>query len=321
MAIPCSNNHKLRLFVGEGNFSYTEAVIEKHKVQHPDLAKSIIATEFYTEEYYKNQGELIPVCDDEAEILDFQPSGEIDTLERIKRLKTLGVKVILGLDATKLQDCKDLPSRIPRIHWNLPLNEEPMKPFDQLLSQFFRSCREKQEVGDRVSITLLQGANKSPQASNGFLPDWMFQQAHKAKVVSASSYSGYKLIKKRKFQDGSSKRYPLYITRNSYSGKPLKETQITCIREFIFEKVTSSVAIEKNKSVGETWEKFKKFVQEATPKIEIQPCNYVADQEKRTSFYYECDSGNESSDYSDSEAQIEQVQKKLSKTKVSKEEE
>lgn len=276
----CSGKHRTRLFVGEGNFSYTEAIIEKHKEKHPNLANSIIATELMEESDLK--GSMRCVSKDEGKKIVYVSQ------ERIERLKEKGVRVLFKIDCTQLHGNPAL-NNISRIHWNLPLNDEPKGSFGDLLTGFFMSCRKVQQVRDRVYITLLQGDNKSKPRGK-MAPDWIYQQGYKARLIISSSVCGYKLIKKRAFRDeGKSSRYEKYITRNSYDGRPLNKQQIQHIREFVFEKQAEEIK-------SEDLEDLQKYTDPQKSKIKVKK---FAGYE--TYIYYDCPTDDDSSDYSEPE--------------------
>lgn len=278
----CSGNHRTRLFVGEGNFSYTEAIIEKHKDKHPNLAKSIIATELMDESDLKTTSRCRIVRKDNGTELIY------NDLERIKRLKEKGVQVLFNINCTKLHDNPDFKN-ISRIHWNLPLNDDPNTSFGDLLTCFFISCRKVQRVGDRVYITLLQGKNKSIPRGK-MAPDWIFQQGYKARLAISSSVCGYKLIKKRAFYDeGKSSRYEKYITRNSFDGRSLDQNQMQHIREFVFEQQEEEIK-------SEDLEDLQKYTDPQKSKIKVKK---FAGYETYT--YYDCPTDDDSSDYSEPE--------------------
>ncbi len=297
----CSGNHRTRLFVGEGNFSFTEALVTKHLTKHPNLAEAIIATELITEKELKSN------CD-RVGFDDMEPQGEIETLNRIAALKELGIQIHLGVDGTKLHEQEFLKGKIiSRIHWNLPLNAQREGNFKALLYSFFVSCRAIQKSGDRIYITLLQGKNKEAPKSN-FVPDWIFQQGYKAHIVTKSAPAGYKLIKKRKFLEDGLSRYPGYITRNSFSGKPLSQDQTKCIREFIFEK-------QKKCCVQTDIKDFQTFT-DPNEEIKVKYCPIKIKDKTFNYAYYDCDTEDDSSDYSISDS--EEITEKSKELKTNK---
>ncbi|NGX31387.1 MAG: hypothetical protein K940chlam8_00755 [Chlamydiae bacterium] len=152
---------KRRLFVGELDLSYTEALINKHKDTHLRLASSITATELGN-----------PATD--------------DALQRVKRLMKQGVRVLFGIDAKQLH-ITFKGQRFQRIHWNGPFGGSSPKDreaFQGTVPLFFKACTQIQTVKDRVHVTLA-GDDAYRQLENTLLAG-----ATKAK---------YRLIRKRVF--------------------------------------------------------------------------------------------------------------------------
>lgn len=126
-----------RLFVGEGDFSFTQSYIARH----PGRAKYIVATEF-----------------------DKEVSEEIKA--RLDDLIEKGVSIQLGVDCTQLNlQLSVLIKKFRRIHFNFPWAYNPdtesrranYKTDDcnqQLIEGFFQSAKTLQEVGDRIHVTL-----------------------------------------------------------------------------------------------------------------------------------------------------------------------
>jgi len=218
----CQGNHKKRLIVGDGNFSFTEALINKHdkKAHHTSkysLAHSIIATD------YKDQSD----CDDcELEWFgEFWSWALCDGCKRIQKLLNSGVTVLLGVDGTRLHHNKYLkPFKFSRIHWNCPHDGSSMKEqtLPKLIGSFFMSCAKIQKASHRVHVTLAQPGEKNH-----------FYQGYYYNIVGAASIAGYALIKKRLFD---SNRYPGYhhVQTNSNTSAPVTEEGM---REFVFEKL------------------------------------------------------------------------------------
>ena len=118
-----------RLFVGEGDFSFTCGYIKKH----PELAEYITATEVY----------------DESELRDRNLVG------RVEALTYHGVNIFLGVDATKLHDT--FPNALfDRIHWNLPWdgNSYHHQTLPHLIRQFFDSSSKLQKDGGCIHLTI-----------------------------------------------------------------------------------------------------------------------------------------------------------------------
>ncbi len=206
-SIPC----KRRLFIGEGTFSFTEALIKKHIQTHPSLSCSIVATELHKrEEIYVYEGK------DEF--------NQFDTkfLERMTFLHDKQVDVRFGFDGQRIHKIsKDV--RFERIHWNCPFgfsSPPDRNVFKTVIPNFFRSCSEVQEPGDRIHVTLSQPDD-----------EYFITRQKENPIVLGATSANYRLIRKRDF---GSHRYPGYIhTKTGTTEKYLgggKE------REFVFEK-------------------------------------------------------------------------------------
>lgn len=157
--LPCLTKLKPRLFVGEGDFSYTEALLKKHEQTHPELGKAITATE------YKG-----------------------DHQARWKALQKKGVKIFTEVDGCKLHEAFK-GQRFKRIHWNLPFGvAKDREAFRSVIPQFFKACAELQKRKDRVHVTLMQ-------EPDGY---WKFRQRENPIVLGATSEE-YRLIRKRRF--------------------------------------------------------------------------------------------------------------------------
>nr|NGX52663.1 hypothetical protein [Candidatus Anoxychlamydiales bacterium] len=123
-------SYKKRLIVGDGNFSYTEDLINQHKDTHPDLAKSITPTE----------------------ITDWYLS-DADTKKRVQKLMEEGVKFLFDVDATTIHE-KFKSKRFHRIHWNCPFGSSG--PIPEKIEKFYKSASDLQKPFDRVHMTLAQ---------------------------------------------------------------------------------------------------------------------------------------------------------------------
>lgn len=163
--------YKERLFIGDGDFSYSEAFIKKHAATHPELAKSITATEL------------------------LEPTGT--TIKTIQFLLSQGMTVLFGIDAQKIHQAFPR-KRFKRIHWNCPFgdaSQDARDKFKEVVPVFFQSCHQMQLPMDRVHVTLMQ--------SEGY--SYIRQQENP--IVLGSTLAGYRLIRKRRF---GSQRYPGY---------------------------------------------------------------------------------------------------------------
>ncbi len=213
---PCSGNHKQRLFVGEGNFSFTEAFIQKHDAKWghaptQSLGRSIWATELQPPDSLNGNGEATA---------------------RIDRLKEKGVFILFGVDGAALHAEQTLDGKkFPRIHWNCPHDgsQYQKQSLPPIIEAFFQSCRKMQSPQDRVHITLAQPTPPPSKPKN--LKE--FYQGMIYDIVRASTLAGYKLIKKRVF---GQERYPEYHhtqTVTSAEAPVIKQG----MREFVFEQI------------------------------------------------------------------------------------
>ncbi|MBS0648236.1 MAG: DUF2431 domain-containing protein [Verrucomicrobia bacterium] len=187
---------KERLFIGEGDFSFTAAFIEKHQQSHPKLASAITATE-----------------------LD-KPTKE-ETLKRITQLQDKRVKFLFGIDG-QLLDQIFKGKRFRRIHWNCPyvdFTTSNREAFKDVIPKFFLSCSQLQLTQDRVHITLMQ-------EKDGY---WRKRQEENP-IVKGATLAGYRLIRKRLF---GAERYPGYEHVKTDKKSHGKNEEM---REFVFEK-------------------------------------------------------------------------------------
>ena len=202
---------KSRLFVGEGGFSYTCALLNKHSDK--PLAQAITATDYKAQELYHILSED-----------GFDRSKPLS--ERIENLRNRGVRVEFNVDASKIDE-HFKGQKFARIHWNCPYRvkvgdrdgEGSVIRFRKVVPAFFQAANKLQSVGNRVHISL----TKDP--------------VHGAKqwdnpIVLAAILGNYRLIRKRIFNDV---RYPGYIHVLSSGGLyDLGGVE----REFVFEKLS-----------------------------------------------------------------------------------
>jgi hypothetical protein len=197
---------KSRLFVGEGSFTYTDALLRKHGKDKPGLAKAITATEYRSQEKI----EAIPGVE-----------------KRLQKLIGLGAHLYTNVDARKIEKLFK-GKRFKRIHWNIPHDGSDFKAqtLPPIISDFFQSCAKVQKDGDRVHISLPQ-----PRKKRG---GYDFYQGYIYNLVKASEDAGYKLIRKRKF---NAERYPGYEhTRTNAAGSSAPVVD-EFAREFVFRKI------------------------------------------------------------------------------------
>ncbi len=295
----CSGQHKPRLLIGEGNFSFALALINKHDSltsHNPDksLAHSIVATEL-KEEIHCSDCDLMDLFSD----LEVSPTQNdapekpelcnkcIETTLRIDELEKKGVKVKLGIDGRKLHKIEEFKQKkFKRIHWNCPHDGEDIKnqTLPPIILAFFKSCRKMQEPNDRVHITLAQ-----PPGKKGFYQGYVYGIAH------AATLSGYVLVKKRKFDQD---RYPGYEHVMTGTNKTATVTEEGS-REFVFKKIDRESFKNARKAVEK---KFKKLLLKPLIKQMMQfsenkfSCIYKASYQT-PGHYFVCSSDEDSSDY------------------------
>ncbi len=249
---------KKRLLIGEGNFTFTEALLSKHQDTHPKLSQSIIATEL-----------LAPV---NQEVID-----------RVFFLQKQGVEILFDVDAKNIGRFFK-GRRFERIHWNCPFGDKDPKSretFQKVLPLFFQSCSSLQLIGDRIHVTLVQ---EEPTSSNGY---WKIRQKENP-IVEASVLAGYGLIRKRHFGTDRYTQYCHSKTRQeqSYSGGDEK-------REFVFEKVAEKVSkptfLDKAMALKDPTKK--EYLVKTDKKENPEPADFYFEcsSDEESSDYYESD--------------------------------
>lgn len=192
------NYHK-RLIIGEADFSYTNALLEKHS----DLSPHIIATELETEN----------------SLLEIYP----DTFAKnIENLRQKGVKVDFGVDARNI-GTQYRGKIFDRIQFNFPndrSNYSTSRSMAQLMKEFFEEASKLQNDGNRVHVVI-------PTYRDPFYQVWYG-------IYDASREASYKLVKKRKFTNMDYKRYPKY--NHCQTGGHEEVEAAKQGREFVFEK-------------------------------------------------------------------------------------
>lgn len=269
--LPKTQRYKKRLFIGEGSseeaFSYTEAIINKHKHTHPNLGKSIIATELESPKTY-----------DEIE-------------DRLAYLTSKGVTIRFGINGTALE--KDFQGqKFKRIHWTCPFgggSDIAKEQFKTVMPAFFRSASSLQDIKDRIHVVLAcRGKGK-----------WSKTRQEENPIVLGATAAGYRLIRKRAFSEA---RYPGYRHEKTAGGSGKIPDRKS---EFVFEKTAIKILgitdlafaktlinpREKTYSIKTDVETKKP----STKKEEIKPVGL----EK---YYFECSTDEDSSDYYEEES-------------------
>jgi hypothetical protein len=219
---PKKSRYKLRLFVGEGAFSYTVAFLLKH----PELAGSIVATEL----------------DSIEELREKHHAFE----ENMFFLRSMNVDVRFGIDAMALHEDSGLKKEhFKRIHFNFPYcdHDSGNKKTRRLLENFFMSAGQLQHTGDRIYVVL-------PKPNNVW--DRKRREGVAYAIYSACTRAGYQYIKKRQFGKERYPRYEHVMTRGSGSANVAEDS-----REYIFEK--KEVLLPLREQVEEVIEKLREY--------------------------------------------------------------
>ena len=287
----CSGRHKTRLLIGEGNFSYAWALINKHdsKAKHSfetSLGHAVIATELQEKiscvvcerlhfslslnENSENSEQQDLPCDECAKAME-------ERTERIKELRERGVKILFGIDGTNIHETFK-GERISRIHWNCPhdgsnFHNQTLPP---IIKKFFVSCAKIQQLNDRVHMALVEQP---------------FYQGYVYNIFPAVLQAGYVLIKKRRFDVSRYKEYKHMRTKRSSAGVDKK------MYEFIFQKVDINLRQickeTKNKNGKVCFKKLnEKLVGFSPKKYTIEETEFY--QKAKT--YFSCKSDSDSSD-------------------------
>ncbi|MBS0615869.1 MAG: DUF2431 domain-containing protein [Verrucomicrobia bacterium] len=301
----CSGAHKSRLFIGDGNFSYTEAFIQKHdtKVGHNQqnsLAHSITSTELVAKihctmcDLFSDLEDLNISSTDKSSEKNPKPSSSCndcsEIIKRIEDLKKMGVTVVLGVDATTISNDERFKTlKFSRIHWNCPHDGSEFKAqtLPPIIEKFFLECSKIQDPKGRIHMTLAQ-----PNGKKSFYQGYVYD------ITRGARKAGYTLIKKRKFE---MTRYPGYQHTQTKCKSKASVTD-EGLREFVFEKADpntfqkiSETATEKTKE-GKLVVKIKDRLEGLT-KLSEKKCVINSDSfYDQHRFYYLCSSDEDSSD-------------------------
>ena len=262
---------KSRLFIGEGDFSFTKVLICEHESTHPNLCKAIIATDLtatHLEGCYTDQ--------------DIEKQNQLK--ERIEDLQQQGVTVLFGIDAEEIHRTFK-GRRFKRIQWNCPFGGATLparEEFKNTIPRFFQSCSNLQLPDDRVHVTLMQKSGDY----------WKIRQKENS-IVLGSAEAGYRLIRKRSFQTYGKKRYLGYT--HVKTGKTEAYSSGGEEQEFIFEKtneVFPKATLEQARNLMDPHKKKYeiKSDNEGEKNLSLQECYFVCSTDEDSSDYYESDS-------------------------------
>ncbi|CAF1039467.1 unnamed protein product [Adineta ricciae] len=254
-------NCKTRLLIGEGDFSFTEALIKKHKATRPKLPKAIIASDWT------------------ATHLTCISTGDKEQLEkRIVDLKQCGVTVLFGINAEHIH-LTFKGKKFKRIQWNCPFGESTRRgEFQPTICRFFQACSSLQLLSDRVHVTLMQKSG-----------DYWKKRQQEIPIVSGSVAAGYRLIRKRSFRIFGKDRYPGY--KHVRTGKTEAYSSGGEEQEFVFEKTSqifTSPGLEKARElIDPNKKKYQINTDEQNPSLE--KCYFECSTDEDSSDYYESD--------------------------------
>ncbi len=211
-----------RLFLGEGDFSFTKAFYEKHNKKHirPRIAASEISKK---DELIKTHGK------------GFE--------KHIKELERLGIRILFNVDATKIDTHKTLhrKERYTRIHFNFPHNRNgnvmENGSLREIIHDFFKAANNIQDMGDKVLISIPDRHPKAEYGSQEYR-----HQMHLALtygLAESSIKNGYELEARRSFNSSRYSEYSHCMTQSSNSAN-VAEDGI----EYVFKKISLPVTEE-----------------------------------------------------------------------------
>ncbi|WP_316359556.1 Rossmann-like fold-containing protein [Candidatus Neptunichlamydia sp. REUL1] len=250
-----SRKTKKRLLVGEGDFSYTEALIKKHQKTHQTLARTITATDL------------------------FSPPEGGEVQNRLSFLEERGVKILVGINGAELH--RFFPKkRFQRVQWNCPFPEAKKREgFEKRIPDFFLSCAKLQLPKDRIHVTLMQHDN-----------EYTITRQKENPIVLGSTRAGYRLIRKRVFGES---RYPGYNHVKTKSSERYNAEGKE--REFVFEKVEgaptlSSPTLEDAEKLKDPREKTYKIKKIESDQNALENYYFECSTDEDSSDYYESNS-------------------------------
>jgi len=206
-----SEGYRARLFLGEGDFSFSRAFLEKH----PELASSIVSTELRSQRALER---------------DYPETFS----EHREYLEAHETRMLYEVDGTRLHEHEAFRNRrVSRIHFNFPHDGRSIKArtLPRILRRFFQSASNVQGQEDRIHMALPQPPRRG--RSNRY-----FYQGYVYAIYEAAARAGYILIKKRKFQSGEEKRYSKFFHRQTNRAESASIADES--REYVFEKTELS---------------------------------------------------------------------------------
>jgi len=196
------------LLLGEHDFSFASALVERRAEHDRFFSQRLIATEYQAKE---------------AVVALNRARGQL-LRSRLRNLIDKGARIKFGVDARALEGDSHIPKRVPNIHFNFPHDGGSFsaRTLPVLLENFFASARAVQEDGDKVFMALAQ-----PKGKEGFYQGYYYG------IFKAAAIAGYVLMKKRVFDDRRFPEYQHSMTKHSGSAPVAKEA-----REFVFQRTS-----------------------------------------------------------------------------------
>ncbi|MCH9769575.1 MAG: DUF2431 domain-containing protein [Gammaproteobacteria bacterium] len=210
-----TRTYRRRLILGDGDFSYAYALVNKH----PEIAAYILVTEI------RQKSELEKIYGDSFK-------------KHYQALKEKKVKMKFGVDATRLPEY-NFQQHYRRIHFNAPQlgvgeNNYNSGNLQALVQAFFLSAAGYQQQGDKVYMAL-------PKDQQGWMQN--FRYGFMYRLYEASFSAGYQYVAKRKFKEDSRLRYGGYKHKQTSSNEGA-EKAVHSMREYIFKKVGAELTQE-----------------------------------------------------------------------------
>ncbi|KAM9979747.1 hypothetical protein ACTFIZ_005984 [Dictyostelium cf. discoideum] len=221
-------HHKI-LFVGEGNFSFSKSLLEKHNQKFHTNDKNflkITASDLYISETVSDQ---FKDCDDvlkQNEVIIYKCLEESCGRNDEKY-------------ATKINE---LNERYSKIYWSMPHDRSSFSSpsLPNLISNFCLSCSEVQNIGDKVHLIISQTLKKPNPTYHT-----EFQQGMVYNIIEGPFIAGYILEKRIRFDD---QRYKGYTHQQTKGEKNVENGNNRM--EFVFKK--SGEILENYKNIAPT---------------------------------------------------------------------
>lgn len=139
-------------------------------------------------------------------------------------LEKAGARMLYGIDAQKIHvHFRDY--KFGAIHFNCPHmpGDSKERALPKMLHNFFQSAALLQAIGDKIYMALPYPTDIEERSN---------RTSYIYKVYDAAAESGYKIIKKRKFD---AERYPGYVHRMTEKARSAKVAEQ--IREYVFRRI------------------------------------------------------------------------------------